>query len=310
MKRSFILIIVMGALLSGCESNTLGTIADDSGTDADIAEARMALDDGNYDKAISLVEDDYNTASPDMEIASILASAYMGKAGLDLTYALENIGDSERGNFDTIASALSLVVIDQGYPASAQLAGSKAVPDASGAWYITQSSIDELLGYLEQAQDVLMVLIHNAEDRGLVPDDDATVQLGLASALHFIMEVGFVVSDVLDSNVPINQKAYQEVFPEDTDWTALLDETTVYLETHPEDLTALKTDLLSMYGAVQTLTENIGRDEDITEELDGFICDLLGLPEGSSDQAVTNAINSYTAQDIAEFVRDTLLMYE
>ncbi len=184
------------------------------------------------------------------------------------------------------------------------------MPDASVAWYITRSSIEELLGYLAQAQDVLMVLIDHAEGSGLAPDDDATVQLGLASALHFIMEVGFVVSDVLDSNVPVNQRAYQEIFPEDTDWTALLDETAVYLETHPEDLTGLKTDLLNIYGAVQTLAENIGRDEDITEELEGFICDLLGLPEGSSDLAVTNAINSYTAQDIAEFVRDTLLMYE
>jgi hypothetical protein len=110
--------------------------------------------------------------------------------------------------------------------------------------------------------------------------------------------------------VPVNQKAYQEVFPEDTDWTALLDETAAYLETHPEDLEALKTDLLNIYAAVQTLAENVGRDEDITEELDGFVCDLIGLPEGSSDQAVIAAINSYTAQDIAEFVHDTLLMYE
>ncbi len=310
MNRPRFLVLIVFTLLLGCESNTLSYLADDTGKQADIEEARIALDDGNYDKAIRLVEDDYNASSPDLEVADILASAYMGKAGLDLTYVLENIGAGDGSHFDIVASALSLTVTDQGYPASAQLAQSRALSDEAGERYITASSIAGLLESLENAQSILVTLIDYAEGRGADPDTDAVVQLGMASALHFIMMSGDIVSEVMGSNVPVNRAAYQEIFPEDTDWLSLLNETASYIDANPDDLSALKSDLANVYDAVQALIENIGLDEDITGELDGFIRDLLGVPESAPDQTVVNAINAYTGADFAEFVYTELLSYD
>lgn len=310
MNRPLILSLFLILLVWGCESNTLSSLADDSGKQSDIEEARIALDDGNYDKVVRLLQDDYNPASPDPEVAGILASAYMGKAGLDLTYALENIGENDGGHFDTIASALSLTITDQGFPASSQLPVSRALAGESAAWFIAASSIADLLESLENAQSVLTVLIEFAEDQGLRPEDDAVVQLGMASALHFIMQTGSIVSQVMASNVPVNRIAYQEVFPEDTDWTALLEDTASYIDEHPDDLTSLKMDLVNLYDAVLTLIENIGQDEDITEEFDGFVRDLLGVSGSASEQSVAAAINAYTGQDFAEFVYNNLLEYD
>lgn len=310
MKRLLVVMLMFSAFLWGCEANTLSTLADDSGRQSDVVEARMALDDGDYDKAVRLLEDDYDPASPDPEVAGILASAYMGKAGLDLTYALENIGQSDGGHFDTIASALHLAITDQAYPASSQIPGTRDLAGTTDARYIPASSIAGLLECLIDAQSVLGTLVEFREGHGLPRDDDATVQLGMASALHFIMKTGALVSQIMGSNVPVNERAYRGIFPEDSDWTSLLGDTSAYIDAHPDDLASLKTDLADVYDAVLALAENIGQDEDLTEELDGFVRDLLGISGSASDQSVTDAIDAYTGRDFAEFVNRTMLAYE
>ncbi|MCU0577847.1 MAG: hypothetical protein MUD15_13655, partial [Desulfobacterota bacterium] len=113
MNRLRILTLIMFSLLAGCESNTLGTLSDDSGRQADIQEARMALDDANYDKAINLLVDYYDPSSPDPEVADVLSSAYMGKAGLDLTYIYQSIGAEGYRPGEVFASALSSKIIEE-----------------------------------------------------------------------------------------------------------------------------------------------------------------------------------------------------
>lgn len=73
-------------LLSGCG----GTIGDKETDEAKQYEAQMALDQGDWNKAIAMLEKDcagYNYSDCQLN----LGSAYMGKAGMDIIYLGENL---------------------------------------------------------------------------------------------------------------------------------------------------------------------------------------------------------------------------
>lgn len=293
MNRLLMIALVVSSLMGGCDSNTLGFLADDSGKQADIEEARIAVDNGSYDKAIRLLQDRYNPATPDPEVAGILASAYMGRAGIDLTYILENIGGSYGGHFDIIASALRL-------PLSGE----------DNARFIPMASLDDRLQSLERARSVLTARADHAHARGSASDDDAVVQRGIASALHFIMKTGALLGEFMGTDAPASQSAYQRLITANSDPAEQMDGLATYIDARPEDLVSLKTDLADIYEAVIVLIEKIGSDEDITRELEGFLCDLLGISRGSPEQSVTTAIHAYTGRSFTRFVQTTLIAYD
>jgi hypothetical protein len=300
--------VILFIALFGCETNMFDSFSNDSGSTSDIEEAKMALDAGNYDKAISILQDDYNPSSPDPEIASILASAYMGKAGIDLTYAIEHMGTTETDHFDAISSALSLEITDQGFPSSSIMLKYAGPAEDAGARFITASSLAELLENLNQTEEILTTLIDYYTANQLDPDDDHTIQLGMASALHFILKVGSIICQVQDCNAPVDREAYLQVFPPDDDWVTMLDEVAAYIDSHDEDLSALRADLTNVYNAVRVLIENIG-NEDITREFDGFMRDLLCISEDASEGAISAAIQAYNGSNLVDFVHSKLLGY-
>jgi len=292
--------------LAGCESNMLKPIADDSSKQANLEEAKMALDDGNYDSAISALNSYKDSSDP--EIAGILSSAYMGKAGLDLTYMLENINADNTNNFDVISSAFSLKTTDQLNASSSMLykAGSDSTPR-----FITTDSVVELLANLSLAQDYLNTSL--AANPG---DDDLTVQLGIASALHFIIDIGYIIAGVKDCNIPINRAAYQAVFPQKPDLLTLGNQVNAYLDTNATalqafsgDITGLQADLWRVYLTVEVFVNNIGSDEDITSNFNKFLTDLLGVPYGSSKAVIQEAVSSYDGSDLVNFMNNKLLAY-
>ena len=207
---TFTVILLMAIM--GCESNMLGPLADKTSKEAKVEEAKMALDDGNYDKVISSLSS--YESSADAETSGLLASAYMGKAGLDVTNMISTIGNNNNtnlGNFDIIASALSLNTGNSG-------ASSSVIAKSTGSNgdYVTisEDSVTTYLTYLAKAEYYLNnALISNKGD------DDLTVQLGIASALHFILDIGYVTAkeykftNGTDINLPLSQSAYQQLFP-------------------------------------------------------------------------------------------------
>jgi hypothetical protein len=299
------------ALLAGCESNMLSPLADDSSKEANLEEAKMALDDGKYDSAISALSSYKGSSDP--EVAGILSSAYMGKAGLDLTYMLEHIDANNTANFDVIASAFSLKTTDQLNASSSVLykAGSDATPR-----YITTGSVVMLLTNLSLAQNYLTTsLAANSGDKNVT--DDLTVQLGIASALHFIIDIGYTIAEVKDCNIPINQAAYKAVFPQKPDLITLGNQVNTYLNTNVTtlqafngDIAGLRTDLWNVYLTVEVFMNNLGSDEDITSNFSQFITDLLGLPEGSSKAVIKAKIDSYDGSDLVSFINSKLLGYK
>jgi len=232
----------------------------------------------------------------------------MGKAGMDLTYMLEHIGADNTNNFDVIASAFFLKTTGQLHASSSILykAGSDSTPR-----FITTDSVVELLANLSLAQDYLNTSL--AANPG---DDDLTVQLGIASALHFIIDTGYIIAGVRDCNIPINRAAYQAVFPQKPDLLTLGNQVNAYLDTNATalqafngDIAGLQADLWRVYLTVEVFVNNIGSDEDITSNFNKFLTDLLGVPYGSSKAVIQDAVSSYDGSGFVNFMNNKLLAY-
>jgi len=309
MKKFICLVIPFVFLFFyGCESNVMDPVADDSSTAADLEEAKMALDDGNYDKSIRLMENHYNADNPDPEVARVLSSAYMGKAGVDLTYIIEFSGAENEQSYDVIANALAHETTADMNKTSGALTA--AVPEyeelqISGPRYIDQESIAGLLTAMNAAKTVLQDLMDYFTENDLLPDDDDTVKLGMASALDFIMTVSEAVVEITGTNAPINSAAYAQVFST-ADPNLLLDNLESYVSLHPEITGILIDDLINVKNAIVVMIDIIGADEDITDDFDQFIRNILGLDNFTP---VTDSIirEHLTAPRIVEFVRTELI---
>ncbi len=277
------------ALSAGCGSNVLSPLADDDTKEADITEARMALDDADYNTAISLVRPHYSPARPDPEAARILASAHMGKAGIDLTYLIGNIRGNDMGSpFDVISSALCLRVQQKGE-----------------ARFVSKDDIDSLiLPELEGAVGILGSLAERCTD------DDA-VQRGMAASLHFVTLAGSFASAAsgapagFEGLAPVNEAAYRIFFPHDATLDERLAGVSRALENDDSSLRAMQDDLVYVNDALGALAESIGPGEDITEEVRDFLGDILGLSGlGLLDDSVVRA--SFTARRLSAFIRTML----
>lgn len=293
MKKT-VLFLSLGMLLclAGCDSNMFEAISDDSSSSAKYEEARMALDDGSYQRAIDILSPGYNASSPDPDAVRILASAYMGLAGIDLTYILENSEDRNGDSFETIASALALDITGQ-----AREGGTSS----DTARFITAGSANELLANLEQAQSYLNGLMSYHTSQGLTRDQDDIVQAGMASAIHFIIQMGQAASEVITGcNIPLNKAAYREIFSDDPDPDTLLNAFADSLgDSGNGTLSSLKEDLRRVSDAVDTLVEVQGADEDLAEEFDEFLRELLGGGD----------IDAFSGQRAAAYVDSKLLGY-
>lgn len=263
-----ILFIAAFLSMAGCKSNLLEPLSDDSSREAQIEEARMALNDGDYQTAINILEPGYDPSSADPETSGILASAYMGKAGIDLTNLLEHADDTGSSSFDVIASVLSLHVVN------AATSGAEGESASSTARYIDQASINDFIASLEEAQGYLAALV------GARGDDDDVVQLGMASVVHFILEIGLQAAGAAGvDNIPVNKEAYREVFPDEAGTAALLTGFTTSIDSTDGVIPSLIDDITRVQDAVVVLDRRIGTDEDIAVKFNGFLSDLLGANE-------------------------------
>lgn len=96
----FLSALLLGLVFMGCgDSNIFDSMADDSTSEAKLEEAQIALDKGDYSTAVDILlglcglsaEDPASGAQTcDNDTISLLASAYIGRAGLDLIELIES----------------------------------------------------------------------------------------------------------------------------------------------------------------------------------------------------------------------------
>ncbi|MFZ5874996.1 MAG: hypothetical protein ACOYXU_01185 [Nitrospirota bacterium] len=86
---------LLAAMLGACgDQNLFESMADDNSTTAEIESAKIAIDSGNFDDAIATLEGLCGTSPTaptcDGETASLFASAYAGRAGVNVFDLIEN----------------------------------------------------------------------------------------------------------------------------------------------------------------------------------------------------------------------------
>jgi hypothetical protein len=173
-------------LLSACsQDSVIEGISQDSGQDAKIEQARIDLDNSNYDQVISDLTALYTTKALDPNIGQLLGSAYMGKVGIDLTIYIANSSDQGMNPFDLVSSMIA----------------SPDVITNGKKRYFDSTTMPTMLGYLASAEEALQLLV----DKGKASPDHK-IQLGFASATHLILFMGNATK--LES-MPINTYAYK-----------------------------------------------------------------------------------------------------
>ncbi len=308
MKKLVYFFILLFMFFSyGCDTNVMEPVADDSSYEAALEEARMALDKGRYDKAINRLVTHYDFIEPDPEAARILSSAYMGKAGVDLTYVIELSGAEDQDSYDVIANALTPGTTSDMFPQQETDASALSVYAAAapGARFIDQTRVADMLDAIGEAKQFLLDLSFYYRENNLSPENDDIVKLGMASAFSFIMKVSETVTAITGTNAPINKPAYSGVFPP-RERESLLNSLETYLSDHPDVTEGLAEDLINVHAAIGVMVDEIGRDEDITEDFNQFLRDILGLADYV--MITEETIRVYlTSTQIMQFVRDELI---
>lgn len=324
-------ILALLLLLSGCSNDSaFEGISDDSSSKAVIEEAAIALDDLDYTSAINLLTEIYTTTSPDPRVSRLLSSAYMGKAGVDFVSLIDFAGLEERENFDMVAEILDL------YPAPELEDDDTSKCDAESrtvlvfvdeydrnydqykdALFIDGYCAGDLIEDLEAAQYVLDILI-----RANRHSDDDEIQLGVASAAHFILFTGNRVADAMNYTltqdpenwdpgmipVPINKTAYQYYINYSSGilyrWSSV-DESD-FGPYDPQSLNPYQEDLIDVLNAIRAFDRATPEQNDVRDTLEDFLALTLMMPTTGIDEStiistmttsgVYDLVNSFSAE--------------
>jgi hypothetical protein len=152
----------------GCDDNILEGLADDDSFEAKLEEARIALDKGEYAKAVDLLTALDSENPGNATIQQYLSNAYSGLAGLDtfnLLMTIEALDDANNsGSIDMMGLILG---------------------DSNGL--LTASQLQAKLANLENAIIVLKGISS--------PNNDHKVQLGLLAVAHISLTLGNIVME-------------------------------------------------------------------------------------------------------------------
>ncbi len=245
--------------LAACSNDSVFEgISNDSGYDAKIEEASIALDHSDYDKAISDLAVIYNTTALNPEVGRLLSSAYMGKAWVDLTYFIANSTSTGINPFNAIASALSSPNITTG------------TVEGGTSRYIEKEKIGDLIQNINNARSIL----YTFHEKNLATDDD-TIKLGIASSIHFILYVGDKTDWIssggpINPLVPINTSAYRYY-----ELQRILPGPLVYSE--PPPITPYQQDLIDINNAVIAFSDANPKPNELRNTLNAFLYSVLGV---------------------------------
>lgn len=252
--------------LTGCEGNMFEGFADDSSYEARLEEAMIALDDGDYAKAKSILTE-LNADYPNRPtILQYLSNASAGLAGIDTFNLLETI---EAINEDDDAGSIDMI---------GQMLG-----DAEG-----MLTVDEIKEKIDNINDAISAL--EAIDD---PTDDHIVQLGLLSLNRAVLTIGDVIADDRRiQTVTLTENGISNLYPGNT--------TPDFSDNLVDDqgnnrLDTLTIDIQNINNSIDSITNISGEDSenDLSENFGDF-----------SDEIDTDGVYGISTEDLEKFIND------
>lgn len=291
--KMFLWGIVIWSLLTACSSDSIFQgISQNSSHDAKIEDAAIAIDNSDYDDAITELSVMYNTTtSPDPKVGPLLASAYMGKAGVDLTNFIANFTSSGLVPLDLVALMIS---------------SSNVTINGNGK-YLDGTKVPGFIGDLSVAESTLQALV----TKGNATNDDE-IQLGMASAVHFIMNMGNKTADALNTvtaqpgivPVPINAAAYQFYSTSKDYYWSSVGPSSFVENVASGAVLSFQEDLININNAIIAFNKAFPKPSEKNEmkdNLNAFLYSALGI---TSDEPVTDElILAYTTAEINAYVQ-------
>jgi len=302
-----IIAALLALSLAGCSGDSfLQGLSNDDSYSAKIEDAEEALDEQNYDKVISSLIDIYNTTSPDVKVSRLLGSAYMGKAGIDITEFIYSSDDEDLFAFDIVDASLILFPApardnQTPFESSCDIEDLSILMTTSGVRYVDGFCASDMISYLDKAKRVFYVL----ENKNKMTDD-CYIQYGFVSAVHFAIITGKVAADNIDT-LPYDSTGYEEgrvpvplssgaynlykihagVFGLSLNWQRLKDyNTNIHfspsISVYREDLTNIRT-------AIRRFNAITSAENSVKNKLDAYLRSIINVPTGTiSDEDITN----------------------
>lgn len=250
--KGFILGVCGLLLLCFAISTIPGCLEDESSYEARIEEARIALDNGDYERARSLLLQLKAEYGNDPLVLQYLSNACSGLVGIDTFRLLEVIDDfigmKQEGRIDMVGLVLG---------------GTEGV--------LKSAEIDKMIELLENC--TIAELENIAE-----PTDDQIVQLGLASLFHAALTIAdIVIDDLLLETIELTEDGLNTLYgptnPPDFDFDDNGDPLDI-----SSRLVSLSADIVRIYNSIDAIllmaSLSTVDQNDLSEAFDRFLRDI------------------------------------
>ncbi len=238
-------LVFLCLLFSGCGDNNLFEgLADDDSKEAQTEQALIAMDDGDYATAISILSSLVASYPDDDALAQYLSSAYSGSAGLDtfdLIEVINTLDDADNsGSIDMVGLVLG---------------------DENGL--LTSEQVQDKLEDIETAMEVLNAI-------GTL-NEDQRIQLGVLSVTHLSLTMAdIILTDLADEGVDevtLTEEGINTLYgPSSADFSDV-DTDTLALEEIDEDLDNIETSI----DDIQNITD---MDNDLAQDFYVFLAEI------------------------------------
>ncbi|HQI81742.1 MAG TPA: hypothetical protein PLR71_09300 [Deltaproteobacteria bacterium] len=308
MRRLIVMALIWLVLGACSDDSAFETFSSDTSNDSETENASIALDKGDYEQVIFLLEYDYDAASPDPASSRLLASAYMGIARVDPVRFAISSQDSTKATFDKVSSLLNTNLMDPNMIITYDNPDDTTVPQKyKGSIYTEGTEVTpDTLNNVTKAKGYFMDLVERDE-----ATDDDEIQLGLVSAVHFVLYLGSKTADGINYTyqfqedqqqpgmvpVPINAAAYWlyrtvPKTPHSIYWTLLNASDFVESSGTGSGLPSYQDDCIRILHAVHALSAYDSGGSTMKETLDAFLYEVL---DADQDEEITE-----------ELIRETL----
>lgn len=247
MRTALVLTCVffMALLTVGCD--------DENSSESKLEAARIAIDGGQYTKAITLLD-----GMTGQEALEVLASAYAGRAGIDSFEILNAVDDggANDGSIDLIGKMLG--------------SGDDDI--------LTGAEIDAKMDQIDLA---VATLLDSVGGDPAALDEDGKVKLAIYGLTDVVLTLGKVIATKTGSDVVLTEAAIQAL-PDHFD--------VADLTAAGVSMVQLSDDLEYVYLGVLALG---GESNDLAEEFIAFRAEITNGDAALSDQDLVDYINAF-----------------